>query len=163
MINQILWEMVFGTAIANWDKDSDVFTGTQFENAELGEEYHVVFNPIDGSARIDPKSTGTTTMGQILLRNNTLPPNAKDLALGFTIHGNLAGCQETVHPNQAIVFEPPPTYQIACCGDIKLGQLVDSAEVLLGRIQFTFPDGATEMTVKAYMDGKEYKLEAYIN
>lgn len=92
--------------------------------------------------------------------NNTQPPNTMDLDMGFTVGGNLACCQEGVHPNESVQFDVHPTYYVACYRSIKLGQLVDS-DILLSPVEVKFRDGNTVMTVEAHMDSGVYKLKAY--
>ena len=156
--NRVSWTMSYGISIANWDADQKEFTGSQQQHAELDNSYEVISNGEFPS--INPESTGITEKGQIMFLNNTKPPNAMDLDMGFTVANNIVAVQPKVHSRETTIFDVHPSYYVALYRNIKLGQLVDSG-VVVGPVDVIFRDGVATKTVTAYMSSGQYKLKVF--
>ena len=153
--SKVSWTMSYGIAIANWDQNQKEYTGSQKVDTDLGNVYEVVS---EGEfPNINPKSTGTTSKGQILFENNTKNP-AMDLDMGFTVANNIIAIQPKVHSGNKAIFEVHPAYYVCLYRNIKVGQLVTSG-VVFGPVEVEFKNGLTSIGVEAYMDNGSYKLE----
>ena len=156
--SKVSWTMSYGISIANWDSDEKEYTGEQQQDADLDNTYEVINR--DDFPSINPESIGRTAEGQILFKNNTKPPNAMDLDMGFTVAGNIVAVQPKVHSLEATIFDVHPSYYVALYRKIKLGQLVDSG-VVVGPVDVKFTDGKTRKSVSAYMNAGQYKLKVF--
>jgi hypothetical protein len=146
------WDMTFGTAIADFDRNGEAWTGLQTRNAQLNKAYEVKL--VDGDIpSITPSPVGSTDGGIILLKNAT---NRK-LNVGFTIGGSLVGVQE-VHGGETSEYYVHPTYYVAVYRNIKKGSMVDSG-VVIGPVELKFADGYTSYSVEAAIDGGQYVLK----
>ncbi len=156
--SKVSWTMSYGISIANWDPNQKEYTGDQQQDAELSNTYEVISQ--GDFPTINPKPIGKTSAGQILFQNDTQPPNAMSLDMGFTVGGNIIAVQPKVHSNENTLFNVHPSYYVALYRNIKLGQLVDSG-VSVGPVEVVFKDGNTSIGVKAYMDAGQYKLQVF--
>ena len=152
---QVNWDMNYGLCIADFDKDFNKFTGTQYGSASLGMSYEIKSD--DGIPTINPSPTGKTTSDQILLVNSTTP--AMPVTMGFTLSGNIVVAEQDVGKGERTTYRVHPQYYVACYRNIVLGQLVDEG-VAIGPVLVSYDGGAHSKTVQASKNvAGEYFME----
>ena len=146
------WNMTFGTAITDFDRDGNSWTGEQIQSAKLEKTYEVRL--VEGDIpSINPSPVAEAGEGIILLKNAT---NVK-LNLGFTIDNSLVAIEE-VHGGEISEYVVHPTYYVAVYRKIKQGSMVDSG-VVIGPVELRFADGYKTYSVEAAIDGGRYFLK----
>ena len=103
--NDATWNMTYGTAITDFDRNGKNWTGEQIQNAQLKRTYEVRI--VEGDIpSINPSPVAEAGEGIILLKNAT----NRDLNVGFTIDNSLVAI-EKIHGGE-ICCSP---YLLRCC------------------------------------------------
>ena len=143
--DRVDWSLNYQIAIATWNTDARQYLENQIQPAELGKVYEVITEegdiPVINTTPID-----TTGPGLVALRNKTNPPQA--VTMGFAISKALVAVEKQVQAGECAEFSVHPIYYIACCHEIKQGQLV-SEGIELGPVTLEFQDENTDYTVEA--------------
>ena len=143
--NRVDWSLEYQVAIADWDHNAALFSGSQICSAALGHIYEVT-TTLGNIPIINTNPIESTEPGLIKIQNNTNP--AKTMTMGFAIANQWVAAEKGVEAGESVEFSVHPQYYIACFRDIAQGETV-SGGMKLGPVCVDFQHEFTDYTVEA--------------